>query len=254
MRLHFETYGTGKPLVILHGLLGSGENWRTLSRRFAEQGRVLAMDLRNHGQSPHDEVFTYAAMAEDVQETMMAEGASPAVVMGHSLGGKVAMRLALTHSEAVEKLVVADMAPRAYAPHHLDLLDALQSLDLARITSRKEALDKLAVRIPDPGVRQFLLKNLAIVPEGGYQWQVNLDAIRRSYTEVITSISAEVPFEKPTLFIRGERSDYVRDGDWPEIQRLFPQAELVTIPAAGHWVHAEAPGPYYDAVAAFIGK
>lgn len=256
MRLYYKEYGAGHPLIVLHGLLGAGGNWHTISSRWlGQQFTVYAIDLRNHGRSPHSEEFSYEAMVGDLLAFMDEHGLSSAHVLGHSMGGKVAMLFALTHPERVDHLVVADMAPRAYAPSHNDIFDALRSTDPNQYGSRQEIDQAIAQKIVDPGVRQFLLKNLSHDRERGtYAWQMNLEGIYRNYHRLNEAIDAEHPFEGPALFIRGEKSDYIRDEDVPGIKWLFPEAEFVTIPNAGHWVHAEAPQAFAEAVLAFLTR
>lgn len=255
--LHFKRYATAHaspapPLVILHGFLGSGGNWSTLARTaFSGARDVYALDARNHGRSPHTDAFSYALMAADVAAFLDAQNLARADVLGHSMGGKTAMTLALHHPARVRSLVVADMAPRAYPPGHHALLRALAAVDLASVASRQDADDRLAGAVPDWGVRQFLLKNLTRTPGGTYTWAANLDVLTRHYDQVLRPIDGR-PFGGPTLFARGERSDYVRETDRAEIRRLFPRADVVTIPNAGHWVHAEAPQAFADAVLAFL--
>lgn len=254
MKLYFRSYGSGHPLIILHGLLGSGGNWHTLSSRwFGQHFTVYAVDQRNHGRSPHSPEFDYEAMVADLVEFMKDQGLASAHVLGHSMGGKTAMHLALAHPERVDRLVVADMAPRAYPPSHDMIFDALHSIDPAKYGSRQEIDRALAQKIRDTGTRQFLLKNLAHDPaSGGYTWQMDLEAIYNGYDRLNEPIASDHTFDKPALFIRGERSDYVRDEDISGIKWLFPEAEVVTIPDAGHWVHADAPEPFAKAVLAFL--
>ena len=254
MELYFNTYGeAGRPLIILHGLLGASGNWHTLgSKAFAPHFRVFAVDQRNHGRSPHSDTFSYEAMAGDLDDFMAQQDLASAYLLGHSMGGKTAMHFALTRPEKVDRLIVADIAPKAYPPHHTEILEALGSLDLPSYTSRKEIDAALGQRITSYPVRQFLLKNLQYDTEAGYRWQMNLDGIHRSYDQVTKGLEGGRPFEKPTLFIRGGKSDYVTDGDEGDIRKLFPQAEIVTLPEAGHWVHAEAPQAFADAVLAFL--
>ncbi|HET6567594.1 MAG TPA: alpha/beta fold hydrolase [Rhodothermales bacterium] len=254
MKLYFRSYGSGHPLIVLHGLLGSGGNWHTLSSRwFGQHFAVYAVDQRNHGRSPHSPESDYEAMVSDLLEFMGDHGLASAHVLGHSMGGKTAMHLALSHPERVDRLVVADMAPRAYPPSHDVIFDALQSIDLSKYGSRQEIERTLAQKIPDVGTRQFLMKNLTHEAEsGGYAWQLNLEAIYNGYDRLNEPVTSDKTFDKPALFIRGERSDYVRDSDIPGIKWLFPEAEFVTIPKAGHWVHADAPEAFASAVLQFL--
>ena len=254
MQLAHNDFGSGAPLVILHGLLGSSGNWHTLaSKVFAEHFHVFTVDLRNHGRSFHHDRFDYPAMVEDLAAFMDAQGLEAAHVLGHSMGGKAAMHLALAHPRRVQKLVVVDIAPKAYPPRHLELLAALEALDPAAYGARREIDEALAARVPDRAVRQFLLKNLAYDPrEKTYGWQMNLPAIARNYDRINTPVAEGPTFEGPTRFIRGSRSDYIADDDLPAIRRLFPEADLVTIEGAGHWVHAEQPEALAEAVLAFL--
>ncbi len=252
--LHFNRYGSGRAsLLILHGFLGSSGNWHSLARNaFGSRFQVFALDARHHGRSPHPPGFSHALMAGDVQAFMDAQGLEDAVLLGHSMGGKTAMTFALAHPERTRALVVADMAPRAYPPHHTAILDALNGVPLDRLASRQEVDAWLARRIPDWGVRQFLLKSLAPAPGGGYRWLFNLPVLTEQYAGVVEAVPAGAPYTGPALFVRGEKSDYVTERDRPDIEKLFPAAELVTIPDAGHWVHAEAPDAFARAVLSFL--
>jgi pimeloyl-ACP methyl ester carboxylesterase len=237
-----QVMGEGPHLVVLHGLFGAGQNWHTIARQHLMGAFTLhLLDLRNHGQSPHASAHDYPSMAADVRRYIAAhvpEGR--AHVLGHSMGGKVAMQVALTTPAYVERLVVLDMAPRAYAATHLGLIAAMQAADLSAARSRKDVEDMLLEAVPDRSVRLFLLTNL-VRGEEGLRWRVNLAAIARHYAAVIGEVRGEAPFEGRAWFIRGAESDFVRDADWPAAQALFPRAALVTIPGAGHWVHADAP-------------
>ena len=272
--LHYREYGAGPPLVILHGLLGSSGNWHTLaSTVFGERFRVLAVDLRNHGRSPHTEAISYELLVEDLTEFLDAQGIERTHLLGHSLGGKVAMAFALEHPERVDCLVVADMAPRAYPPNHQYILDALRAVDPASHGSRSDVDAALAEHISAAPVRQFLLKNLARdAGSGQYRWQMNLKTLYRDYDrlneairadgaigddespEASGAVGASAAFTGPALFVRGAHSDYVQDSDEENIRRLFPSAEITTIPGAGHWVHADAPQALGEAVTAFLQR
>ena len=251
MKLFFQEYGTGQPLIILHGMLGTLDNWHTLSKRFAASYRVLAADLRNHGRSPHSNTLTYAAMAEDVLELMDNQQLDSSHVIGHSMGGKVGMTLALSNPTRVSKLIVVDIAPRSYRRSHDELLDALMSVNLSLFQSRQQVDETLAARIPDRAIRLFLLKNLARDGSGSFFWKADLTTISKSDAELSTEIDAPAPFLKPTLFIKGKRSDYIVDSDTPSIHRLFPNTRIVSIDA-GHWIHAESPALFADVVQEFL--
>ncbi len=252
--LAYKSYGAGPPLIILHGLLGSGDNWKTLSRRvFAEHFEVFTVDQRNHGRSPHSEVFDYPTMVEDLAAFMDARGLGSAHLLGHSMGGKTAMHFALTHPERTDSLTVVDIAPKAYPPQNAALLDALRGLDLGAYRSRAEIDAALRPQIPTDGVRNFLLKNLRRDGQGGYGWKMNLEGIYRHYDRLNGVMEADGTFEGPTLFVRGDASDYVADEDTEVIVGFFPAAEIVTIDGAGHWVHAEKPQEFAAVVLEFWG-
>ena len=253
MQLYHQAYGDGFPLIILHGFLGASGNWHSLSRNvFSKHFRVFSLDQRNHGRSPHADAFDYATLAADLATFMDEQTLDTAHIIGHSMGGKAAMQFALTYPDRVEKLVVADIAPRTYPPHHTTILAALRRLDIHNARSRSEVEAALAADIEDAGVRQFLLKNLASKPGGGYQWKMNLDVLYEKYPNVTEAIDGWPPFDRPALFIHGGASGYVSDADLPEIERLFPEYQQVTLPDAGHWIHAEAPGPFAEAVVHFL--
>ncbi|HYG35839.1 MAG TPA: alpha/beta fold hydrolase [Clostridia bacterium] len=252
MQLHFQTYGQGKPLLILHGLLGSLENWQTAGLKLSTHFQVFAVDQRNHGRSPHTEEMNYSVMAEDLAHLMQAQGLNSAVVLGHSMGGKTAMQFALSYPQRVEKLVVVDIAPRAYAPRHEQIFQALSSLDLSRFQTRKQIEEALAPGIPDLATRQFLLKNLTRDSAGVFVWKNGLQEIHRAYPQLNLPVTSNSVFTKPVLCVRGEESDYVVEEDLGQIRALFPNAQLLTIPAAGHWVHAEKPEAFVQGVLAFL--
>jgi pimeloyl-ACP methyl ester carboxylesterase len=253
--LFHQRYGEGFPLVILHGLFGASGNWHTLCRNvFSRRFAVYAVDLRNHGRSPHDDAMSYPLMAGDLLEFLDAQGLPRAHVLGHSLGGKVAMTFALTHPERMGRLVVADIAPRAYGPNHTAIFNALGRLDLATLRSRTEAEAALAPDIPSAPVRQFLLKNLESDPAGGFSWKMNLDALVRHYDTLNAALPVDGIFTGDVLFIRGGTSSYVATTDEPEIRRLFPAADIHTLPGVGHWVHAEAPEAFAAAVMDFLTR
>jgi pimeloyl-ACP methyl ester carboxylesterase len=252
MELHFRSLGSGPALILLHGLLGSLDNWLPLGRQFAEHFTVLAVDQRNHGLSPHSNEFGYDLMAHDLHQFMHAQGLTTAHLLGHSMGGKTAMQFALLYPDQVEKLVVVDMAPRAYAPVHTEALAALQALDLETHQRREDFDEALATQVPDAELRQFLLKNLRRDMAGAFHWKVNLPAIWENYLHLNAALSVEGKFSKPSLFLRGGKSDYVQDTDLELIRQFFPEAELRTIPEAGHWVHADEPEAFLGCVMSFL--
>jgi pimeloyl-ACP methyl ester carboxylesterase len=253
MQLHFQTCGHGAPLLILHGLFGSLQNWQTISRRLSAHFQVFAVDQRNHGASPHDSEMNYRVMAEDVLGFLDSQRLQRASLLGHSMGGKTAMMFSLLYPQRVDKLICADIAPRAYPPHHSQILEALIALNPSAFRNRADIEAALTPAIPEKATRQFLLKNLAHDPNGGFSWKLNLHGIDENYSHLNEAMPPDRSCDKPALFLRGQASDYILDSDWPLIQQLFPRARLITIPAAGHWLHADAPEPFLQAVLEFMG-
>jgi esterase len=251
MILHYQEYGAGQPLVILHGLLGSLDNWHSLSKTFAGSFRVLAVDQRNHGRSPHSDLFTYDAMAADLAELLDQLQIPSAHVLGHSMGGKTAMQFALSNPDRVDKLIIVDIAPREYPRLHDELLEALASVNLSAAVSRQQVDDQLSKKIPEIVVRQFLMKNLTRDSAGAYAWKANLQAIRRSYVEIAREIASAIPFPSPTLFVKGNKVNYIVDSDIPMIKALFPNVQIVGVDS-GHWVHADAPTVFAEIVTSFL--
>ncbi len=240
MQLAYETQGVGPPLLILHGLFGSARNWTVVAKQLADTYRVHLVDLRNHGKSPHAGTMTYEEMADDVRGFILEHALSGAAVIGHSMGGKTAMMLALRHPELVGSLTVVDIAPVSYRPRHRELIAALRATDLAGIQRRSEADARLAQRIDDSGLRAFL--GLSLVPaDSGFTWQFNLAAIDANL-DTLSGFPEFAPgetFAGPALFVVGALSDYVLPEHRTAIRGLFPHAEIAAIDGAGHWVHAE---------------
>jgi esterase len=254
MNLHFRAVGEGPSLIILHGLLGSGDNWRSMSLRLATHYRVFTVDLRNHGQSPHSDLFDYDAMATDLRQFVDDQALPAVVLLGHSMGGKVAMQFAVDNSARVDKLVIVDIAPKPSDPAHRYLLEALRSLDLQRYKSFVDVDAALAAKVSDQAVRQFALKNLARDQQGRLSWRIHLEAIYRNYDKLGRGLAPGRRFDKPTLFIRGGRSRYIEDDDAPLIRQIFPQTEIVTLARAGHWVHIDVPDDFYRTVVSFVSR
>lgn len=250
--LHHTELGAGEPLIVLHGLLGSHQNLIPASRQFAERFHVFALDQRNHGHSPHHDEMSYELMAADVVKFMDARHLASAHVLGHSMGGKTAMHLALHHPARVNKLVVVDMSPRAYGPRFAQLLQSLRELKPERFKTRAEADAVLAASVPDASLRQFLLKNLAHGEHGGFRWRIHLEGIAANYDRLRGAVHSAIPFTGDALFLLGGKSDYVGNADKDEIHRLFPAAQFESIPGAGHWVHAEKPEEFATAVMKFL--
>ncbi len=253
MKLHFREYGEGQPFVILHGLFGSSDNWLTQAKLFAPHYKVYNIDLRNHGLSPHSDDFDYRVMADDVLEFIEDHQLKDAIVMGHSMGGKTAMNFAVAHPEKLSKLIVVDIAPRAYNLEHYTIAEGLKAIDLETLSSRNDADDALSKYVDEAGVRQFLLKNLQRKPEGGFSWKINLKVISEKLSNVGFDLQYKGKFEKPTLFIHGKRSNYVTEKDWPRITEVFPNAILETLDT-GHWVQAEKPQEFVDVVSKWLRK
>jgi len=251
MKLNFKKIGSGPPLVILHGLFGSADNWYSISKEIDTEFTIYLIDQRNHGDSPHSDEWDYQVMAEDLLEVLDEEGLEKVYLMGHSMGGKTAMTFAVNHPERVEKLIVADISPRYYPVHHELILKGLQSIDLNKIKTRKEADDALSQYIPEMGIRQFLLKNLARTSEG-FTWKINLPIIVEKIEEVGKELEEDKKYEGPSLFLAGEKSDYIQQKDLPSILEHFPNYQLKTIPKAGHWLHAEQPKAVVEEIRRFL--
>jgi pimeloyl-ACP methyl ester carboxylesterase len=250
MKLFSKIMGEGSPILILHGVFGSGDNWGTLGRKWSSDYEVHLVDARNHGHSPHSETFSYDVMADDLLAYMEEHQLEQAHILGHSMGGKVAMLFAVYHPEKVKSLIVADIAPRAYAPHHQEIIHALQDLDLENLDSRSAAED--AFTITEPGTRQFLLKSLYWKEKGKLAWRFNVPVIAREIEKVGEALPPQAIYYGPTLFIRGGKSNYVRDEDLEQIALHFPEVSCITLENAGHWLHAEKPDAFYAEVSKFL--
>jgi esterase len=251
--LHDVTLGFGPPVAIMHGLFGAARNFGTIQKALAQRFRVIALDLRNHGDSPHAPTMSYGEMAADVRETLAAREALPCALIGHSMGGKVAMRLALDDPPSVERLIVSDIAPVTHPPFFGSYTAALRALELRPGLTRSQADAALAPAIDDPRIRAFLLQSLRTGPDP--RWQIGLDEIDASLPRIESwDDPGRPPYQGPALFVRGEHSDYVRPEYWPLIQALFPRARLETIPRAGHWIHAENPNGFLSVVEAFLAR
>jgi len=253
MKLFFREYGQGQPLIILHGLFGSSDNWLTQAKLFSPSFKVYTLDLRNHGLSPHSDTFDYQSMVGDLYDFVNERSIVNPIVIGHSMGGKAAMNFALTHAEKVEKLIVVDIAPKAYNLEHYAIAKGLLAIPIDSLKSRNEADEILSSHVPEADVRQFLLKNLQRKPEGGFSWKINLKVISEKLGNVGVDLHVNGTFEKPTLFIRGVRSKYVQDSDWSRISEIFPLAKLETM-ETGHWVQAEKPQEFVNVVTRWLNS
>jgi pimeloyl-ACP methyl ester carboxylesterase len=254
MRLNLVEAGEGSPVALLHGLFGAAQNWGAVQKALAAAGhRALALDLRNHGASPHAAAMDYPAMAADVADTLAAAGAQPAAVVGHSMGGKAAMALALARPEAVARLVVADIAPVRYPPALRGYAEAMRALPLRPGLTRREADAALAESVPEAGIRAFLLQNLRFDTDPP-RWRLALDAIAAALPvlEDFAGTAPQARYDGPVLVLAGERSDYVRPEHHARFRALFPAAEFAAVPKAGHWVHAENPAGFLALVTPFL--
>lgn len=252
--LSISEFGKGPPLIVLHGLFGSKRNWATFAHRLAVGRRVITVDLRNHGESPWDDAHDYPAMAADVARVIRRHAGGKADVLGHSMGGKVAMVLALWHPELLDRLIVVDIAPTRSTATPIEFVRAMRALPIGTFASRLEVKDALAAAIPDPAVRGFLTLNVIPTAEG-LSWTVNLAALEDHFDTILgfPTVPPGTSFQKPTLFIAGGRSAYLQPQHHAEIMRLFPAARIDVIEPAGHWVHADAPEAFVAAVNRFIG-
>ncbi len=253
MKLHFRKYGEGFPLFILHGLFGTADNWNTLAKAYAEYFTTYVIDQRNHGQSPHCNIWNYDVMVEDLIELMDDEKLQTIYLMGHSMGGKTAMFTACLHPSRIQKLIISDIAPRYYPVHHTEIIEALLSIPLPSIRSRKEAETLLEKSIPDFAIRQFLLKNL-YWQNDQLAWRFNLEIISKNIEEVGKKLPDEWRYEGSTLFVRGSKSQYILKEDENDIKKHFPNSNIITIADAGHWIHAEKPFEYFTETLNFLKK
>ena len=254
MKLFFREYlpadasASKQTLVILHGLFGSSDNWLTQARFLSNNNyKVYTIDQANHGLSYHSTSFDYATMVRDLKEFIDDQKLEQPVILGHSMGGKTAMNFALAHPDSLSKLIVVDIAPRYYDLEHYTILKGLNAIAIDTITSRNEADEVLAGYVHESDVRQFLLKNLQRKAEGGFSWKINLPLITEQLANIGVDLQYPGKFDKPSLFIRGRRSNYVRDSDLDRIKEVFPQASLETM-ETGHWVQAEKPQEFVDII------
>jgi len=250
---HRQIGETGKALVILHGLFGSGDNWQTHAKNWSGNFQVFVLDNRNHGHSPHDEEMNYDAMAQDLKETLDQLGLNKVYLLGHSMGGKMAMRFAQIYSEYLEKMIVVDMGIKAYPPHHQLIFEGLEAIDVLDCPSRKEAEIRLKPFVSEITTQQFLLKNLYWQTEDQLAWRFNLGVLKSNIHQILTSIPTIIcPI--PTLFLFGGKSNYVLPSDHDAIIYCFPNGSFQCIESAGHWVHAEAPILFHEAIINFLDK
>jgi esterase len=252
--VHYRSYGNpdNPTLFILHGIFGMLDNWHYAAGILSEQYHVVSFDARNHGKSFHDPAMSFESMSADLYRLMAHLELEKADIMGHSMGGKTVMHFAMQHPDRIRKLLVVDIAPKAYRPGHIPYFDAFEQIPFDRIETRKEADEAFRHYAPDPAVRQFLLKNLEPLAAGGYKTKFNLAALKKSYPQIIGALQLDNVFSGPAMFIYGKRSGYVRAEDQIEILQHFPAATFKGIPDAGHWVHADQPALFLEAVQAFL--
>ena len=246
--LHSRILGEGKPFLILHGYFGMSDNWKTLGNRFAEHFQVHLIDLRNHGRSFHAREFNYDLMVDDVQQYIEHHQLEDCILLGHSMGGKTAMSFAVEYPELIDKLIIADISPRAYKPHHNEILAGLNSVDFSIHTSRKQIDEQLQQWIPEMGVRQFLLKNVYWREKGVLDFRFNL----ASLTENNSEVGKALPPNTISLFLAGGKSGYITQGELPVIYKHFPEAIVNVIEGAGHWLHAEKPSEFLEQLYNFL--
>lgn len=253
MQLFSRIEGEGMPLLIIHGFLGMSDNWKTLSTQFEALGfQVHALDMRNHGKSFHDDAFNYDVMVQDVKNYLDFHHIEKAILLGHSMGGKVVMLFSTVYPQMVEKLIVADIGPKYYAPHHQKILAALNAVDFSKNPSRGDVETIFSTYISDFGTKQFLLKNLFRITPDTLGFRFNLNVFNEKIEEIGTALPLNAHFFGETLFLRGDKSDYITDADFETIYYHFPKATLVTVANSGHWLHAENPEAFFYEVQKFI--
>ncbi|PQJ72146.1 alpha/beta fold hydrolase [Polaribacter butkevichii] len=250
--LHSTIKGEGKPLLILHGYFGMSDNWKTLGNQFSEDYQVHLIDQRNHGRSFHEDEFNYEVLVEDLHAYIQHYQLEQVHIIGHSMGGKTAMLFAVTYPNLVDKLIIVDISPRQYQPHHNAILAGLNSIDFSVENSRSKVDKKLASLIPELGVRQFLLKNVYWKEKGQLAFRFNLESLTDNNIEIGEALPSFTVFEKDTLFLKGEKSNYITKDEEPIIEAHFPNSKIVEIKNAGHWLHAENPKQFYDEVSTFL--
>ncbi len=250
MKLHYRELGEGEPLIILHGLFGYSDNWQTQAKKLAEYYHVILIDLRNHGHSDWSDEFSYDIMSEDVFELVQDLKLEDVILLGHSMGGKVAMRFAQQHEDLLEKLIIVDMGTKSYPMHHEHILAGIHAVTVDTIKARREAEEQMKAYIDSEGVLQFLLKNLYWKEKGKLAWRMNTAVLEREMPEILSALPQGEVFT-PTLFVRGELSNYILDEDFESLENQFLDSEFATIEGAGHWVHAEASSEFIETVLSF---
>jgi esterase len=251
--LFYRKYGQGDPVIILHGLFGMSDNWASIGKRISENGySVYIPDLRNHGNSPHSDDLNYEILSNDLSEFINKHLIKNPIIIGHSLGGKIAMNFALENPADVKKLIVVDIGTKEYPVHNIDVLDAFLSIDITNASSRNKVEEQIAAIMPLEKVRQLMMKNIYRRADNRFEWKLNIESINNNFSNIFDKVKSKNKFTNPTLFIKGELSNYISTSDFPEIKDLFPNAELQMIQGATHWVHADKPGEFIDTVLKFI--
>ena len=253
MKLFFRELGQGPAFIILHGLMGSSDNWLTQAKILADQYHVYLVDQRNHGQSSHSDDFDYIVLANDIKDFIQQRAIKNPIILGHSMGGKAAMNFAISNPTLLDRLVVVDIAPKAYPVHHDSIVEGLKAIPIDTLQTRNQADEILSKFVPEPDVRQFLLKNLLRKPHGGFAWKINLKVIDEKLELISADIQFPGTYNGPTLFVRGADSHYVQDEDRQRIKDLFPNSTLITMDT-GHWVQAEKPQEFVEVVKNFLAK
>jgi esterase len=252
--LHATISGSGEPLIVLHGFLGMGDNWKSLALKFSQDYEVHLVDQRNHGRSFHDEEFSYEHMVEDLLRYLQHKGLGIVNILGHSMGGKTAMLFAVEYPELVNKLIVADIAPKFYPPHHQYILEALNAVDFEKVSSRNDIEEIYKQYIPEFGIRQFLLKNVYRNDKGRFTYRFNLEVLSEQIDEIGVALPPRAVYEGPTLFLKGANSGYISVDDEGLIHAHFPNSRITNISNSGHWLHAENPTDFYNNVVSFLKK
>lgn len=252
MKLFYRELGEGQPIIILHGVFGSSDNWLTPAKMLSDRGKLYLIDQRNHGQSPKDDEFNNKVMAEDLKEFVDEHDLKKSILIGHSMGGKVAMTFAALYPQLLSKLIVVDIAPKYYPPHHQKILEGLHAIDLKELENRQQADEIFSQYEPELGVRQFLLKNLYRNQENEFSWRINLPVISQKIDNVGEALDEKSKISIPTLFIRGANSRYIKEADELLIRKIFSDVRIETIEGAGHWVQAEKPKEFVEVVRKFI--
>ena len=251
MKLHYKKFGQGQPLLILHGLFGSADNWQTLAKKFSEYYTVYLIDQRNHGHSPHEENINYDLMADDLNELIENENLNDITLLGHSMGGKTVMRFSQKYPSSISKLIIVDIGRKEYPMHHDKIIQGLSAIDLNIIRSRNGAREILSNYVVEESLLQFLLKNLYWIEKGQLAWRMNLPVIVKNMKMILAKIPAEIVLT-PTLFLKGEKSNYIEESDFNDLMYYFPNSEIETIYNAGHWLHAENPIDFYQLTMDFL--